>query len=149
MPAPNTATLYIRKSIRERFMAEKNKSGLVGKLLEEHYKKVPVKNPKQVDLEEVIASVAAGDGTQKPITFDHLKAAADRMKAEKVPHPAPPNFPGVAEKRILKEKSQPPSGHLVLEQPCCSAVSPCKHWSYDGMDMVWTNSLSGRKKRAE
>lgn len=27
--------------------------------------------------------------------------------------------------------------------PCCQKASPCKHWSFDGLNDVWVNSLTG------
>ena len=30
---------------------------------------------------------------------------------------------------------------------CCSNDTPCKHWSHDGLNDEWTNSLSGEVKQ--
>ena len=36
-----------------------------------------------------------------------------------------------------------------LEQRCCAGKSPCKHWSYEPNQMMYINSLSGRRKEVE
>lgn len=32
--------------------------------------------------------------------------------------------------------------------PCCSKATPCKHWTFDGTDDVWTNTLTGATRNA-
>lgn len=27
--------------------------------------------------------------------------------------------------------------------PCCSKATPCKHWTFDGVTDLWTNTLTG------
>lgn len=34
----------------------------------------------------------------------------------------------------------------AMERACCTAKSPCKHWSFDGVEDVWVNSFSGRER---
>lgn len=30
--------------------------------------------------------------------------------------------------------------------PCCKKPSPCRHWSYNDLEGVWVNSLTGETK---
>lgn len=30
--------------------------------------------------------------------------------------------------------------------PCCLKSTPCKHWTYDGADGMWVNSLTGKRR---
>lgn len=35
-----------------------------------------------------------------------------------------------------------------LGYPCCSGRSPCKHWVFNELESIWTNSLTGKTREA-
>ncbi len=35
-----------------------------------------------------------------------------------------------------------------LGYPCCQKNSPCKHWTFDGVEDIWTNTLTGATREA-
>lgn len=45
----------------------------------------------------------------------------------------------------------PPAKNLVPteELPCCKEPSPCKHWTWDGLEQAYRNTISNRMKAAE
>ena len=48
--------------------------------------------------------------------------------------------------RSAEDTFTPADSPQPLEQPCCAGKSPCKHWTYEANEMMYVNSLSGRRK---
>jgi hypothetical protein len=49
--------------------------------------------------------------------------------------------------KLANLPSKPTAPELQpIELPCCKLKNPCRHWSYNGVDQTWTNSLTGEIK---
>lgn len=65
--------------------------------------------------------------------------------------PATPQSPVPKKQEPEKNSTEQSSTELLesldnMERACCTAKSPCRHWSFDSVEDVWVNSFSGRER---
>lgn len=49
-------------------------------------------------------------------------------------------------KKTDQEAFVPKPPDPITGFPCCTKQKPCKHWSYNGVEVSWTNSITGETK---
>lgn len=112
--------IYINKRNTDRLNTEPNKSGLINKLLDEHYTGNGPLIPEKKSL--------------LPDGKDEFEGASEAGVSFGSTPPGPNGF-----KQILDD----------LEKSCCRGSSPCKHWVWDSSSgEKYINSLSGREREA-
>ena len=94
------------------------------------------------DIKEILKFVGA---SEQQVT------AVDSILSKKNTSEATPQGTGrkVAGGRGAKDTFTPADNPEPLEQNCCRGKQPCKHWSYEANEMMYVNSLSGRRKEPE
>jgi hypothetical protein len=56
--------------------------------------------------------------------------------------------PGEPAKIVKGNEFIPKPPDPELGYPCCSGSTPCKHWAFDGLNVVWKNTLTGKTRDA-
>ena len=140
-------TFYITPDNEEHLKNETNKSGLINRLLEEHYigpLNSTIKKVHNLTTPEKIEPVA----TQRE--DKNIKVNEDGTISPR--EPMKPSFLETTPPRH-KDKDTPFRTDdewieaVSAEHACCKKKTPCKHWQF--INGMWINSLSGRSKEVE
>lgn len=128
--------LYIHED--EKFSREKNKSELINNLLEKYYSsRVEDSSPTSVlhPMEEPSAAELIADIVEaqtKPKGFNPLEVEAVGVVIDDEP---------VKDTKFTPQAPDPETGY-----PCCTKATPCKHWTWNGTENYWINTLTGKVK---
>lgn len=80
----------------------------------------------------------------KPVAFMPPMTAPEKIMSEATPQRTGRKTAGGGRPAAEVFKSDDPIE--PLEQKCCTGKQPCKHWGYEANEMMYVNSLSGRRK---
>lgn len=87
------------------------------------------------------------DGTITVLDGDYK--APQKIASEATPQRVSNRKTAGGKPRSAADTFTPADTPQPLEQSCCAGRSPCKHWSYEANEMMYVNSLSGRRKAPE
>ena len=114
--------IYINVENTKLLAQEPNKSGLINKLLAEHYATKTIK----------FESTPVGPNAFHKLATDEVSSSVR---------------PEIQKNRLAEPKKDE---WVEVDTPdCCKKAKPCKHWLWDGSILKWVNSISGEVKEIE
>lgn len=85
----------------------------------------------------------------KPVSFVLPIRPAEKIASEATPQRVSNRKTAGGVPRSAADTFTPADTPQPLEQKCCAGRQPCKHWGYEANEMMYVNSLSGRRKAIE
>ena len=78
-------------------------------------------------------------GLNKQVTFQHTPSSGKPFIEDALATPVVTAQSLPSKNNFVPKAPDPNTGY-----PCCQNNNPCKHWTWDTVDTVWKNSLTGK-----
>ena len=105
---------------------------------------------REEDLEKWKAIPKKAEFVHHAINLEHVQEKIDKHPEANIVETNEHTVVKESFEQFLEDYSKPGTRppHPIYGYPCCHKEAPCKHWAWDELQSIWTNTLTGDTRDA-